>query len=340
MGGAHLFAVAETGGNLSVLDPASPPAASIHELFYLTLAITAAIFVLVEGLILYFIFRFRSQGGNKEPPQIYGSKPIEVAWTVAPALIVFVLFMVVIRTANDLRATPDRPPAGSKPLHITVIGHQWWWEYVYEEYDGRKLSPANGPKLITANELHVPVSSAGDVRPIYLTLRSADVVHSFWVPRLAGKIDVFPDRVNQLWFQPQQTGLFLGQCAEYCGTQHANMRIRVVVQTPEEFEDWLADQERPAAEEPAAADGRRVFLTQSCVTCHRVRGTPAAGTFGPDLTHLANRQTLCTYLPNDHDTLRRWVVDPQKLKPGCWMPAMNLSPQQVDLVVKYLESLR
>lgn len=340
MSRALLLAVAENAGNLSVLDPASPPAASIHELFYLVLGIAAAIFVLVEGLILYFIVKFRHRGGDRQPPQVYGSKPIEMAWTVAPALIVFVLFLVVIRTIGDVQALPEDAPPGSKPLRVTVVGRQWWWEYVYESYAGQKLTAADGPELITANELHVPVSRPGDPRPVYFQLRSADVVHSFWVPRLAGKIDVFPDRLTRLWFQPSATGLYLGQCAEYCGTQHANMRIRVVVQEPAEFEAWLRQQQQPAVDEAAVAAGRQAFLTQSCVNCHRIRGTRARGTFGPDLTHLASRQTLATFVPNDHDTLHRWIVDPQKIKPGCPMPAMNLSAQQVDEVARYLQSLK
>src|SRR5271157_3641098 len=180
--------------NLSIFHPASPSAESIRSLFILVLAITGAIFLVVEGVLLYSIVRFhRRAAETTEPPQVYGSMPIEIAWTAAPMLIVFVLALILTRTEFEVRVNPDRPPPGSKPLYVTVIGHQWWWE------------------------------------PVYLTLESADVCHSFWVPRLAGKTDLIPGRTNHMWFQTSQQGLFLGQCAEYCGTQHAPMLLRVNV---------------------------------------------------------------------------------------------------------------
>ena len=201
--------------NLSIFQPVSPSAESIRSLFVLVLAITGAIFLVVEGVLLYSIFRFRRRtSATTEPPQVYGSLPIEIAWTAAPMLIVFVLALILTRTEFEVRVNPDTPPPGAKPLHVTVIGHQWWWEYVYDKYDGQDLG------FITANELHVPASEDGVPRPVYLKLESADVCHSFWVPRLAGKTDLIPGRVNQMWFQTSQKGLFLGQCAEYCGTQH------------------------------------------------------------------------------------------------------------------------
>jgi cytochrome c oxidase subunit 2 len=347
MGLVPLLADADAAANLSIFDPASPPAASIRDLSLLVFAITGAIFLVVEGVLVYSLYRFRSRatpggpGDGTEPPQVYGSQPIEIAWTAAPALIVFVLMLVVARTLGELRADPDRPPEGSQPLHVTVIGRQWWWEFDYEDYNGRKLG------FITANELHVPAStksgddSPGVPRPVYLTLRSADVCHSFWVPRLAGKTDLIPGRTNRMWFQTAEPGLFLGQCAEYCGTQHANMLLRVVVDRPDEFERWLANQEKPAVEDPAAADGKAAFLAQTCIDCHRVRGTPARGTYAPDLTHLMSRETLAAgVVRNTGAQLDRWVEDPQKIKPGCLMPAFGLRERNRDLVVKYLLTLR
>jgi cytochrome c oxidase subunit 2 len=300
------------------------------------LAITGAIFLLVEFVLVYSIVRFRRVASDTaEPPQVYGSLPIEIAWTVAPVLIVFILTLILTRTEFEVRVKPDRPPPGSKPLYITVIGHQWWWEYVYDRYDGQDLG------VIAANELHVPTSEAGLSRPVYLTLKSADVCHSFWVPRLAGKTDLIPGRINQMWFQTAQPGLYLGQCAEYCGMQHANMLLRVIVESPAEFQTWLDNQKKPATDDVATRAGRDVFLSQSCVNCHRVRGTRAAGTYAPDLTHLMSRQTLASgIVPNTRDELRKWLIDPQQTKSGCLMPAFRLDKPEVDLLVNFLVTLR
>jgi cytochrome c oxidase subunit 2 len=323
--------------NLSIFDPASPPAERIRELSVLVLAITGAIFFVVEGVLVYSLARFRRRpaDGTGEPPQVYGSQPIEIAWTAAPALIVFVLMLVIARTIWAVQADPARPPPDSRPLFVTVVGRQWWWEFDYDRYDGRDLG------FVTANELHVPASTDGVARPVYLTLRSADVCHSFWVPRLAGKTDLLPGRVNHMWFQPAEAGLYLGQCAEYCGTQHANMLLRVIADPPEVFERWLADQQRPAASEPDGKEGKAAFLAQSCVNCHRVRGTSAAGNYAPDLTHLMSRQTLAAgIVPNDQKQLRAWVQDPQRIKGGCLMPAFGLSDADRDRIVTYLLTLR
>lgn len=314
--------------NLSVFDPASSPAYSIRNLFVLVLAILGVIFLLVEGLLLYCVFRFRSPSGTaaSEPPQIYGSRPIEVAWTVAPVLIVFVLFLVVIRSVADVRQID--PPRGA--LRVTVVGHQWWWEFRYPELG-----------IITANELHVPVSDLERPQPVYLELESVDVIHSFWVPRLAGKTDVIPGRTNRMWFQPLQPGIYHGQCAEYCGAQHANMMIRVIADPPEGFQQWLDNQRRSTEDNPAGKKGKTVFLARGCVNCHTIRGTPAQGTVGPDLTHLMSRQTLAAgVVPNDHEHLLAWVADPQQIKPACRMPSMHLSGPDVDRIVAYLETLR
>jgi len=273
-----------------------------------------------------------------EPPQVYGSKPIEIAWTVAPALIVFVLVLVTARTLWEVDPTPPQPRPGDHALFVTVIGHQWWWEYRYDHYDGQELG------FTTANELRIPACAEGIPRPVYLTLKSADVCHSYWAPRLAGKTDMIPGRSNRMWFQTDRTGLYLGQCAGYCGTQHANMLICVYVDPAEDFEGWLANEKKdqaPKDSDPEAVkNGRKVFLGQSCVNCHRVAGTSAQGTAAPDLTHLANRQTLAAgMVPNRPENLRRWIADPQKIKPGCLMPAFGLSDRDRDLIVDYLVTL-
>ncbi|HEY2156946.1 MAG TPA: cytochrome c oxidase subunit II [Isosphaeraceae bacterium] len=323
--------------DLSIFSPASPPAESIRTLSVLVFVITGLIFLVVEGILIVLIVRSRRRATDdtKEPPQLYGSMPIEIAWTAAPALIVFVLTLVTARSLWEVNVDPPRPRAGSPALFVTAIGHQWWWEYRYESYDGKDLG------FTTANELHVPVSESGVARPVYLTLKSADVCHSFWVPRLAGKTDLIPGRVNSMWFQAEEKGLFLGQCAEYCGTQHANMLLRVVVDSPEDFARWAEGQGRPAAEEPAAREGKAVFLSQSCVNCHRIRGTPARGTYAPDLTHLMSRDTLAAgMVPNTAEDLRRWIENPQAVKPGCLMPAFGLAARERDLLLDYLRTLR
>jgi cytochrome c oxidase subunit 2 len=323
--------------NLSIFDPVSPPAESIRSLSILVLAITGFIFVAVEGILIYAIVRFRrrAEDGSAEPPQVYGSKPIEIAWTAAPALVVFVLVLVSARTLWEVNVPPPKPSAGDNTLFVTVVGRQWWWEYIYDHYDGRELG------FTTANELHVPVSEDGVPRRVFLILKSADVCHSFGVPRLAGKTDLIPGRINAMWFKTDQPGLYVGQCAEYCGTQHANMLLRVVVDSPSDFESWLARQRQPAVEDPSASAGRTAFLAQSCVNCHRVRGASAQGRYAPDLTHLMSRQTLASgMIPNTPENLLRWVADPQPIKPGCLMPAFGLTERQREDIVRYLLTLR
>jgi cytochrome c oxidase subunit 2 len=323
--------------DLSMFRPVSPPGEAIRSFTVLVLVIVTVISLLVEGVLIYSLFRFRRPpaSSTNEPPQVYGSMPIEIAWTAAPALVVFILILVIIRTTSDVAVGPDPEQPGSQPLHVTVIGRQWWWEFIYERYADRDLG------FTTANELHVPASEDGTPRPVFLTLKSADVCHSFWVPRLTGKTDLIPGRTNHMWFQTAKTGPFVGQCAEYCGTQHANMLLRVHVDPPGDFELWLSAQARPAVDAPAVSKGREVFLSQSCINCHRVRGTKAEGTYAPDLTHLMSRRTLASgMIPNDRERLRLWVINPQKIKPGCLMPAFGLPEQEVDQLVDYLLSLR
>jgi cytochrome c oxidase subunit 2 len=338
MDSSLLLALGEpTTHNLSMFDPVSPPAESIRTLSVLVFAIIGFIFIVVEGVLFYSVLRFRRgpTAETGEPPQVYGSKPIEIAWTAAPTLIVFMLVLVTTRTLWEVNKDPPEPKEGDNTLFVTVVGRQWWWEYWYEYYNGQKFG------FVTANELHIPASKDRDSGKVYLTLKSADVCHSFWVPRLAGKTDLIPGRINHMWFQTDQSGLYVGQCAEYCGSQHANMLLRVVVDTPEEFERWLANEKGPAVENPALRDAKAAFLGQSCVNCHQVRGTPAKGTYAPDLTHLMARKTLASgVIPNDPANLTRWVKDPQKIKPSCLMPAFGLSDREWDRVVDYLLTLK
>jgi cytochrome c oxidase subunit II len=312
----------------NIFKPHSTPGESIYQISLLTLAICGAIFLIVSGLLFYIIIRFRSRPNDEqsEPPQIYGSNQIELAWTVLPILIVFVLILVTARTISDVQNATHPPDS----LKVTVVGHQWWWEIRYPDLG-----------IVTANELHVPVSDPDRPRRTVLKLQSADVAHSYWVPQLSGKVDLIPNRDNYMWFDPRETGVYLGNCAEYCGTQHARMLIRVIVQRQEEFDRWVAEQQKPAVEDPQVTAGRKVFFSTSCVNCHTIRGTVAEGRFGPDLTHLMSRETLgAGAVKNTPELLRAWVSDPQRIKEGCLMPDMQLSQQELDQIVAYLLTLK
>ena len=327
IGGQIESAFGNPGGITNIFKPLSQPAQEIEEVSLLVIAICATIFLIVAGLLVYTIVRYRHRAGDEasEPPQIYGSNQIELAWTVLPILIVFVLILVTSRTIADIQ---NRKPAADA-VHATVIGHQWWWEIRYPELG-----------IVTANELHVPASSDSNREPTFLKLESVDVAHSFWVPQLAGKTDLIPNRENQMWIEPTQPGTYLGNCAEYCGTQHARMLIRVIVHSPAEFERWVAEQKRAATEDPGALEGHKVFFANSCVNCHTIRGTSAKGMFGPDLTHLMSRETLASgATPNTPAMLRAWIRDPQQLKVGCLMPNMQLTEKEVEQIVAYLQTL-
>lgn len=307
--------------------PVSTPAHEIYGLSLFVLLITGAIFAVVAGLLVFVLIRFRERESDAqhEPAQIYGSVQVELAWTVIPILIVVVLFLT---TARIIFAIQDEPKPKSA-LDVTVIGHQFWWEFRYPKLN-----------IVTANELHVPVSTRNDPEPTYLRLLSADVDHSFWVPQLAGKTDLIPNHPNEMWMDPQKTGLYLGQCAQFCGVEHAKMLIRVYVDTPQQFEKWVKEQQQPAVDDAAVGAGRRIFETEACRNCHTIEGTVAHGTFGPDLTHLMSRGTIAAgAATNTPENLRAWIHDPGTFKPGALMPAMQLSDQEVDQVVAYLTTL-
>lgn len=329
----HLFAgTAIAQSPTSIFAPAATPAHSIFDLSMLVLSVTLGIFLVVAGLLLYALIRYRQRPGDSqhEPAQIYGSNQIELSWTVIPILIVVMLFLTTTRVIIGTQAIP-KPKV---TLNVTVIGHQFWWEYRYPDLG-----------IVTANELHIPVNDPAHPEPTYLTLMSADVDHSFWVPRLAGKTDLIPDHINTMWIDPQKAGVYLGQCAQYCGTQHAMMLIRVYAQTPAEFAAWVAQQKQPARQDftgnPEAAKGQAVFMRNACISCHTIAGTAATGRFGPDLTHLASRDTFASgAIQNTPANLRKWVDDPNSMKPGCLMPAMHLNNRDLDAITAYLTQLR
>ncbi len=312
----------------NIFAPASTPADSIFELSLFVLAVTSGIFATVFGLLVYAVvgFRRRKDDDGSEPAQVYGSNEVELAWTVIPVLIVVALFLATARVI----ASVQMPAKPRDAIEVTVIGHQFWWEYRYPKWN-----------VVTANELHVPVSDPAHPTPTFMTLLSADTDHSFWVPRLAGKTDLIPNHPNSMWIDPHETGLYLGQCAQYCGTQHAKMLLRVYVESREDFDRWIEAQRRPAPVDEAVAHGRHLFETTACVNCHAVAGTPADGRFGPDLTHFMSRDTIASgAAPNTPENLRLWIRTPDAIKPGSRMPAMNLSDADVDAVAQYVASLR
>ena len=316
----------------NIFDPAGTPARSIFSLSMLVLSVTGVIFAIVGGLLLYALLRFRQRptDSDREPAQIYGSNQIELAWTVIPILIVIMLFLTTTRVILGTEHIPK--PADA--IDVTVIGHQFWWEYRYPKYG-----------VVTANELHVPVSDPAHPLPTYLEMTSADTDHSFWVPRLAGKMDLIPNRINTMWIDPDKAGLYLGQCGQYCGVEHAKMLLRVYAQSPADFEKWIEQQKKPANPDfngnPTAAEGQTVFMHSACINCHTVAGTAATGRFGPDLTHLESRDTIAAgSIPNTPENLRKWVDDPNSMKPGALMPSMHLSQHDLDAITAYLTTLQ
>jgi cytochrome c oxidase subunit 2 len=321
-----LALAAEPSATTSIFAPLSAPADVILGVALVVLAVCAVIFVVVGGLLVYALVRYRQRASDVgEPPQVYGSDRLEMAWTVLPVLVVVVLALVTARTIYDVQGAVPPPNA----LEIRLIGHQWWWEVRYPDLN-----------IVTANELHVPLAEGPDPRPTFITLESADVVHSFWVPRLAGKTDLIPNRENRTWIAPREPGLYLGQCAEYCGTQHAHMLLRIYAHPIAAFESWAKRQAEPAVADPTVASGRQLFQETACINCHTVRGTAADGRFGPDLTHLMSRETLgAGVAPMSAAMLRDWVMNPDHLKPGARMPAMKLDEHAVTEIVDYLVTL-
>jgi cytochrome c oxidase subunit II len=306
-----------------------PPAEAIGALGLIVGGIALVIFIGVEAALVYAAWRYRASRSTGPVPQIQGHRTLEIAWTAIPIVILAVVLALMLGTMSEISATQS-PPPGVASLTVTARGYQWWWEFRY---------PFAGDRdVVVANELHIPVNTAID-----LALESQDVVHSFWIPELAGKTDMIPGRTNHLRIFASHTGTFTGQCAEFCGVEHAWMRITVVAESPADFQRWLDGQgaARTAPSGAATEAGERVFLENVCVSCHTLRGTTAGGTAGPDLTHLASRATLgAGVLRNDAASLRAWLDDPQRYKPGSLMPHVPLSAADLDALVTYLGSLQ
>lgn len=313
-------------GRHSALEPVGPQAARIHALWRFMWIVSALVFVAVVSSLLYASLRAHDSESEIVPrgpePRVRRIVSVATAATVA----VLLLFLTLnFATGRPLTRAPERA------LRVRITGHQWWWDITY-------ASDTSSDQVSTANELHIPVG-----RPVVVQLESADVIHSFWVPNLVGKRDLIPRKSSSLWLQADSAGVYRGQCAEYCGYQHAKMGLLVVAESPEEFAAWLARQ-RDSAHTPTdstARRGRQVFLATTCVMCHTISGTPAGSRVGPNLTHVASHRTIAAgTLPNTRENLARWILDPQVIKPGTLMPPNRLAPGDLSALSAYLSVLK
>jgi cytochrome c oxidase subunit 2 len=312
----------------TALNPASPQMRLIDRLGDSMFIAASVVFLLVLLALLWAVFRRRD--GIAEPvDEVRKDRPMRSAVLLATGATIAILFVFLIYDISVGRTITSNP--GKEALQIRVTGHQWWWEVQY-----RDSLPQNW--VTTANEIHIPVG-----RPVAFELRSADVIHSFWPPNLSPKRDQIPGNVNSLWFQADSAGTYRGECAEFCGHQHAKMAFLIVAEPSSEFASWL-DRQRDTAATPTdalARRGKEVFLTSSCVMCHAISGTTAGSRIGPDLTHLASRQTIAAgTLPNTRGNLAGWILDPQALKPGVKMPPNQLSSADLEALLAYLETLK
>jgi len=321
--GALLLSACVRDSPMDSLKPAGPEAQRIFDLSTPVFIIAGIIFVLVEAAVIYAALKFRDRGDSEDPKQIHGNNRLEVLWTIIPALILVGVAIPTVKAVTDLTTRPENG------LQVEVTGHQWWFEFTYPEQD-----------ITTANVLVMPVGA-----PVDLIMTSADVVHSFWVPRLAGKRDVIPGQTTYLKFEADEPGEYWGQCAEFCGLSHAKMRIRVQVLTQVDFDAWVIAQQQPAFE-PAtgsvAADGKDLFLSRGCVACHDIGGvSEIAGAPAPDLTHIASRNVIAgASLDFSQADLHEWLANPPFVKPGSFMPNLGLTTDQIDALIAYLEILQ
>ena len=304
----------------SVFRTGGASAHDIAALTYVMFGLLSAVLITVWSLLAWIVIRYRERP-DREPSQTRGNTTIEVVWTVIPAIIVAVLFTLTMQTTGRLIAAPN------DPVQFTVVAHQWWWQVRYP-----------GADFATANEIHLPAGRAATA-----DLLSADVIHGFWVPQLAGKVQLIPGHTNHITILPVTAGTYLGVCANFCGKQHAHMHFKVIVEPAAQFAAWFANQLKPAVSPtgPQATAGAAAIATLSCASCHTIRGTSLNGTFGPDLTHLASRTSIAAVtLTNTPSNLTRWIADPQAVKPGVFMPTILMTPQTRAEIVAYLSELK
>lgn len=318
---------------LPSFDVVTPRGREISDLFTAALAVSLLVFLLVVGVLTYILVRFRERPGQDgEPPQVSGNRTLEITWTVVPAVILGIFFVLAVQTMRSVYA--DMSSAGGSALPIEVVGYRFWWEYRY------RVDPSNpSSTVVTANELRVPVGV-----PLRLEITAADVLHDFWVPQFGWKRDAVPGKVNVLPATVTRAGTWDGICTNYCGVQHAWMRIRVVAEPQEQFQAWLQRQAQPAAQPSTDLErrGQQVFLGNTCVSCHTVAGTAAQGQVGPNLTHVGSRTIIgAGILENSQQNLRRFVENAQAVKPGVLMPPyVTLAAADLDALAAYLWSLK
>ena len=307
---------------MSTLVAHSDFARAILSVYSIVTWVTGIIGALVFVLLVVTLLRFRARPGDTAlPSQVRGHTLLEIVWTIAPALALLLIAIPTIQVVFRTQSAATPPDA----LQVNVRGWQWWWEFRYPQLD-----------IVTANELHLPAG-----RRVVLRLEGPDVIHSFWIPQLGGKRDVIPGRVNQITLTAERPGEYWGQCAEFCGASHANMGMRAIVDTPADFERWVAQQRAAPAEAAGpAATGKALFAASACVGCHTIKGV-SEGVLGPDLTHFGGRGMLAAGMwPNTPENVAEWVKDPQRLKPGVKMPALGLTDEQAQAIAAYLMSLK
>jgi cytochrome c oxidase subunit 2 len=304
------------------LNPNSSIASRESSLYNIILYLGLVVLAIVEIGFLWTILRDRKRKDDDSlPPQIVGSKRVEFIWTLMPVLLVLTLFILTVQTMNAVAA----PRQAASDLNLLVVGHRWWWEFDYPDLG-----------IVSANELHVPAGTN-----VQITLQSVDVIHSFWIPQLSGKTDVVPGQTNTMWFNAGQPGTYLGQCAEFCGTEHALMRIKVVVDSPEDFKAWVANQQKPAVA-PTTPDeqaGQKI-INGTCASCHSLNPNETQAKVGPNLAHLYSRSVFAgATFDLTENNLRLWLKDTQAMKPGNDMQ-ITLLPKEIDQVMAYLKLLK
>jgi cytochrome c oxidase subunit 2 len=314
-------------GPQSTLDPRGPVAKLQGDVFFIALMVCLGIFLATSGLLAYAVWRFRARVGDADKPieQTHGNAKTELALI---GIVLLLLLVIAIPNLQALFTTGTMPDPGRQDvLRVDVTGRQWWWVFEYP-----------GLGVVTANELHIPVG-----RPVLVRLRTDDVIHSFWVPKLAGKMDLMPNQNNQMWFAADAAGEYFGQCAEFCGASHAHMRFRVIAQSQPDFEAWVAGQVQPAVAPtaPLALQGSKLFIEKGCGACHAIVGTPAQGVAAPNLTHFGSRRTMAAgMMENSPENIARWLANPPAVKPNSSMPNLGLNAADITALSAYLQGLK
>jgi cytochrome c oxidase subunit II len=331
LGIAALGALAACRGALdqSALEPMGPQASRVTHLWWFSFVVATVVYLLTVGALCWALARARRRARAEQPLATDHEQHMTrgVTWATAATVVILLVFLGYdLSVGRTLNPVPSR-----HPLTIEITGKQWWWSVEYAD------TSAHG-RFTTANEIHIPVGE-----PVLFLLQAEDVIHSMWVPNLAGKKDLIPGYTQSFWFQADTAGFYRGQCAEFCGAQHAKMGLVVIAEPKDRYQAWVRQQRQPASTptDSVRSRGQEVFLTGTCAMCHSIEGTPAGSHAGPDLTHLASRRTIAAgTLPNTRGALAGWIVDPQRIKPGAKMPANALAPKDLDALLTYLQGLK